>query len=145
MPRSRLLAQWLCAVLCAISPTGRGRRAGRLGRRRAGTQACQDAWHSCAKPEPTPSGTLVQEECCCLLAVRCDDRSGVSGARELSPEGAVVSAHRGCRAAVGVAAVVLASARKHGIGDDDMLHSYRHPVRAFEFVHAMPACSKFAI
>jgi hypothetical protein len=28
--------------------------------------------------------------------------------------------------------VVLASARKHGIQDDDMLHAYRHPVRVFE-------------
>jgi hypothetical protein len=28
--------------------------------------------------------------------------------------------------------VVLASARKHGIQDEDMLHAYRHPVRVFE-------------
>jgi hypothetical protein len=28
--------------------------------------------------------------------------------------------------------VVLASARKHGIPDDDMLHAYRHPVRVFD-------------
>jgi hypothetical protein len=28
--------------------------------------------------------------------------------------------------------VVLASARKHGISDDDMLHAYRHPIRVFE-------------
>ena len=28
--------------------------------------------------------------------------------------------------------VILASARKHGIPDDDMLHAYRHPVRVFE-------------
>ncbi len=68
--------------------------------------------------------------------------------------------------------VVLASARKHGIADDDMLHAYRHPIRVYEFddltmligpdqaarlleigvataegiefiVHAMPARSKF--
>jgi hypothetical protein len=29
--------------------------------------------------------------------------------------------------------VVLASARKHGVTDDDMLHAYRHPIRVFEF------------
>lgn len=29
--------------------------------------------------------------------------------------------------------VVLASARRHGIADDDMLHAYRHPIRAYEF------------
>jgi hypothetical protein len=29
--------------------------------------------------------------------------------------------------------VVLASARKHGIDDYDMLHAYRHPIRVFEF------------
>ena len=28
--------------------------------------------------------------------------------------------------------VVLASARKHGIPDDDMLHAYRHPIRVFD-------------
>jgi hypothetical protein len=28
--------------------------------------------------------------------------------------------------------VILASARKHGISDDDMLHAYRNPVRVFE-------------
>ncbi len=27
----------------------------------------------------------------------------------------------------------MASARKHGIGDDDMLHAYRHPIRVYEF------------
>ena len=27
---------------------------------------------------------------------------------------------------------MLASARKHGIQDEDMLHAYRHPVRVFE-------------
>ena len=27
---------------------------------------------------------------------------------------------------------MLASARKHGIQDDDVLHAYRHPVRVFE-------------
>jgi len=29
--------------------------------------------------------------------------------------------------------VILASARRHGITDDDMLHAYRNPVRVFEF------------
>ena len=29
--------------------------------------------------------------------------------------------------------VILASARKHGIGDDDMLHAYRNPIRVFAF------------
>jgi hypothetical protein len=28
--------------------------------------------------------------------------------------------------------VILASARKHGIRDDDMLHAYRHLVRVFD-------------
>jgi hypothetical protein len=28
--------------------------------------------------------------------------------------------------------VILASARKHGTPDDDMLHAYRHPVRVFD-------------
>ncbi|MCU0268044.1 MAG: hypothetical protein MUF83_05285 [Acidimicrobiales bacterium] len=28
--------------------------------------------------------------------------------------------------------VVLASARRHGIADDDMVHAYRHPVHVFE-------------
>lgn len=28
--------------------------------------------------------------------------------------------------------VVVASARKHGIADDDMLHAYRNPIRVFE-------------
>ncbi|HMS89013.1 MAG TPA: hypothetical protein PKE56_11245 [Acidimicrobiales bacterium] len=28
--------------------------------------------------------------------------------------------------------VVLASARRHGIPDDDMLHAYRHPIRVFD-------------
>jgi hypothetical protein len=27
--------------------------------------------------------------------------------------------------------VVLASARRHGIRDEDMFHTYRHPVRVF--------------
>ncbi len=27
--------------------------------------------------------------------------------------------------------VILASARKHGIPDDDMLHAYRNPIRVF--------------
>ena len=29
--------------------------------------------------------------------------------------------------------VILASARKHGISDDDMLHAYRNPIRVFAF------------
>jgi hypothetical protein len=28
--------------------------------------------------------------------------------------------------------VIVASARKHGISDDDMLHAYRNPMRVFE-------------
>lgn len=28
--------------------------------------------------------------------------------------------------------VILASARKHGITDEDMLHAYRNPTRVFE-------------
>ncbi len=28
--------------------------------------------------------------------------------------------------------VILASARKHGIFDDDMLHAYRNPIRVFD-------------
>ncbi len=28
--------------------------------------------------------------------------------------------------------VILDSARKHGIRDDDMMHAYRHPIRVFE-------------
>lgn len=68
--------------------------------------------------------------------------------------------------------VILDSARKHGVEDDDMLHAYRHPIRVFQpsdvtmliggdqhgrlleigiaeadgiefIVHAMPARSKF--
>ena len=27
---------------------------------------------------------------------------------------------------------MVASARKHGISDDDMLHAYRNPIRVFE-------------
>lgn len=27
--------------------------------------------------------------------------------------------------------VILGSARKHGIADDDMLHAYRNPIRVF--------------
>jgi hypothetical protein len=27
--------------------------------------------------------------------------------------------------------VILASARKHGVADDDMPHAYRHPIRVF--------------
>lgn len=29
--------------------------------------------------------------------------------------------------------VIPASARKHGVADDDMLHAYRTPIRVFEF------------
>ena len=28
--------------------------------------------------------------------------------------------------------VILASARKHGVSDDDMLHAYRHPTRVLQ-------------
>jgi len=28
--------------------------------------------------------------------------------------------------------VILASARKHGITDDEMLHAYRNPIRVFD-------------
>ena len=28
--------------------------------------------------------------------------------------------------------VIVASARKHGVSDDDMLHAYRNPIRVFE-------------
>jgi len=28
--------------------------------------------------------------------------------------------------------VILQSARKHGISDDDMLHAYRNPIRVFD-------------
>ncbi len=27
--------------------------------------------------------------------------------------------------------VIVATARKHGVGDDDMLHAYRNPIRVF--------------
>jgi hypothetical protein len=27
---------------------------------------------------------------------------------------------------------ILASARKHGVADEDMLHAYHHPIRVFE-------------
>ncbi len=33
---------------------------------------------------------------------------------------------------IAVDPVILRSARKHGIGDADMLHAYRNPIRAFE-------------
>src|SRR5579863_4208327 len=29
--------------------------------------------------------------------------------------------------------IVLASARRHGVADEDMLHAYRNPVRVYEF------------
>lgn len=28
--------------------------------------------------------------------------------------------------------IIAASARKHGVSDDDMLHAYAHPLRVFE-------------
>ncbi len=28
--------------------------------------------------------------------------------------------------------VILASGRKHGVRDEDMLHAYRHPIRVFQ-------------
>lgn len=33
--------------------------------------------------------------------------------------------------------VILASARKHGISDDDVLHAYRNPIRVFAFDELM--------
>ena len=33
---------------------------------------------------------------------------------------------------MGVDPVILASARKHGISDEDMLHAYRNPIRVFD-------------
>ena len=68
--------------------------------------------------------------------------------------------------------VILRSARKHGVADDDLMHAYRHPIRVFDLddltmligpdasgrfvevgvaraegidliVHAMPARAKF--
>ena len=33
---------------------------------------------------------------------------------------------------MGVDPVILASARKHQISDDDMLHAYRNPIRVFD-------------
>ena len=33
----------------------------------------------------------------------------------------------------GVDPIVLASARKHGVADQDMLHAYRNPVRVYQF------------
>jgi hypothetical protein len=27
---------------------------------------------------------------------------------------------------------ILASARKHGVADEDMMHAYHHPIRVFE-------------
>jgi hypothetical protein len=33
---------------------------------------------------------------------------------------------------MGVDPVILHSARKHGIDDEDMLHTYRHPIRVFD-------------
>jgi hypothetical protein len=33
---------------------------------------------------------------------------------------------------MGVGPVILASARKHQIPDDDMLHAYRNPIRVFD-------------
>ena len=29
--------------------------------------------------------------------------------------------------------VILSSARRHGVLDEDMLHAYRHPIRAYGF------------
>lgn len=33
---------------------------------------------------------------------------------------------------MGVDPVILHSARKHGINDEDMRHAYRHPIRVFD-------------
>lgn len=43
-------------------------------------------------------------------------------------------AHDRCRQGklMAVDPVILASARKHQISDDDMLHAYRNPIRVFD-------------
>ena len=33
--------------------------------------------------------------------------------------------------------VIAASARRHGVTDEDMLHAYSHPIRAFELDEGM--------
>jgi hypothetical protein len=33
---------------------------------------------------------------------------------------------------VGVVPIIAASARRHGVSDEDMLHAYSHPIRIFE-------------
>lgn len=33
--------------------------------------------------------------------------------------------------------VIVASARKHGISDSDMLHAYRNPIRVFQMDHLL--------
>ena len=33
--------------------------------------------------------------------------------------------------------VIAASARRHGVTDEDMLHAYGHPIRAFELDEGM--------
>ncbi len=33
---------------------------------------------------------------------------------------------------MGMDPVIVASARKHGISDNDMLHAYRNPIRVFQ-------------
>ena len=37
---------------------------------------------------------------------------------------------------------IEASARKHGVSDDDMLHAYRHPIRVFDLDREMVARQK---
>jgi hypothetical protein len=44
---------------------------------------------------------------------------------------------------IGVDPVILASARRHGIDDEDMLHAYRNPEGVEFIVHAMAARPKF--
>jgi len=36
---------------------------------------------------------------------------------------------------VGVNLVIAASARKHGVSDEDIRHAYEHPIRVFELDH----------
>ena len=33
---------------------------------------------------------------------------------------------------MGAEPIIAASARKHGVSDDDILHAYRNPIRVFE-------------
>jgi len=37
-----------------------------------------------------------------------------------------------CPVNMGVAPIIADSARKHGVGDEDILHAFRNPIRVFE-------------